>query len=293
MPGGWPIILDICNGNSQGAVVANSRGTDITANASANTKGSYTQLVASTPFDTVMVSLVLGGSFSSSTTGYAFSVDLAVGASGSEQIIIPDAVISAEKGGGTGSYANAATFTLPLNIPAGSALSARGMCSLATPGALRAHVILYDGAFFEMEGVAGVDTIGFVGNSTSYGTQITSSVANTKGSYAQLSASTPRDYMGLIYALDNVNNAANGQTIDDNYLFDIAVGAAASEQVILSNLYSITSSELATSGTGGRQEGTPSSFIPVFIPSGSRVSARMQATTGASSMNITLYGLYQ
>ena len=68
-------------------VTASSIGTTITASGTAHTKGSYTQLIASTAreYSTLFVTLMYDGS----TTRAVFLVDIALD-SATETIVIPD-----------------------------------------------------------------------------------------------------------------------------------------------------------------------------------------------------------
>ena len=58
--------------------------------------------------------------------------------------------------------------------------------------------------------------------------------ANTKGSYTQMVASTSRDYCALAWCMDSLNVTPANTA---NFLVDVAIGGAGSEQVIVSNLF--------------------------------------------------------
>ena len=75
MPGGFPLGPDVCNGISYG--VSGGIGTAITPSASANTKGSYTQIIAATTYDACLMEVVLWNRHTA--TNYA--ADVAIGAS--------------------------------------------------------------------------------------------------------------------------------------------------------------------------------------------------------------------
>lgn len=110
---------------------------------------------------------------------------------------------------------------------------------------------------------AGADT------SDSSAVTITTGAANTKSSYVQLIASTAFDsyWMNLSWYGDP-NNA--------HFLFDIAVGAAASEQDIVENIIH--------SGRGAHMSGQIS--FPLYVASGSRLSARAQSIDGSEDIDI-------
>ncbi len=107
-------------------------------------------------------------------------------------------------------------------------------------------------------------------SASSSGTLITCGAANTKGAYVELVAATTFPASGFYF---NVGSLSNVATL---YLIDIAVGAAASEVVLISNIHvSVGGSAF---GTGG--------FFPLSIPAGVRISARAQDSTGASTLRI-------
>lgn len=258
MSGGFPLGFEVCNGNDAGSVTTTSLGTTVVCS-SANTYGSYTQLVASTPYDTQWININVGYNAS----GYTAAFKIAVGASGSEIDIIKDIVVQ---------FGPSNNFCFPISIPAGTRISAA--CVAGIPDNVRINLTLYDGAFTQMEGIAGVDSIGF---GSSQGTTITSSAtANVKGSYTQLTASTPRDYRGFFISIDGQQMSFTSQQL----MVDIAVGGSGSEVVILPNL-PIFGSPIV----GG--------LFPIPIPAGTRVSARSQATGASTVIGLTLYGLYQ
>lgn len=110
---------------------------------------------------------------------------------------------------------------------------------------------------------------------TSLGTVITASGStNTKGSYTQLISSTVGDTAAIYVAMTNVSSS--GVAI----AMDIAVGAAASEQVIIPNILSSTNNSFSFG-----------MMFPVQIPSGTRISARIQATTASDTIraSVTLF----
>jgi hypothetical protein len=96
MPGGFPFPGDLCNATSiNSAITAFSNGASAgpTPGATANTKGSWTQLIAATTVDAIHVRLdmYLQTAFAASES---IAVDIGIGASGSEQVLIPNLVFS-------------------------------------------------------------------------------------------------------------------------------------------------------------------------------------------------------
>lgn len=277
MPGGFPAGPELCNANDQGTVSASSRGTAVTGGN--GSYGSYVQLVASTPNDACVI-LVSIQTNAGSNSAFMQSVKIAIGGAGSEKDIIPDLTLTAPSSG----YATE-NYLFPVGIPAGTRIAAAGY-TIGGTDSIYVQVILFDGAFANLEGVAGVDSIGWASGK---GTSVTTGAANTKGSYAQLSASTSRDYIGFIIGFDDGDAAFTSTTT--TAVFDIAIGAGGSEQIIVPNY--LAGLVQSGSSAGTFMAGDPSPFIAIPIPAGTRVAVRAQAIAATQTFGVTLYGVYQ
>ncbi len=108
--------------NSVGMGVSGSRGSDIDAGATANTKGAYTQIVASTSNRIAALILSVGSSLNSAPADADFLVDIAIGGAGSEVVIIPDILVVSES---TTVFFPHAIGPFPVNIPAGTRIAIR------------------------------------------------------------------------------------------------------------------------------------------------------------------------
>jgi hypothetical protein len=109
---------------------------------------------------------------------------------------------------------------------------------------------------------------------------MTPGAANVKGSYAQLISSTARAYSGIFFTVDCLFSAPARL-----YLIDLAIGAAASEVIMIPNIYV----NFKGADSGGC---TCSGFIPMSIAAGTRIAARCQQDSTASAIQITAYGVY-
>jgi hypothetical protein len=278
MPGGFPLGFELANAIDVGTAPASTRGTALTSGNAVY--GSYATVIANTPSDAAAI-IVSVESNATANTGIQVSIKISVGASGSEEDFIRDLIVYCP----VFSYYSHNYF-FPVGIPAGTRIAAASL-SPANTDAAYVSIILLDGAFTQLEGCAGVDSIGQKGGK---GTTLTSGSANTKGSYTQIIGSTLRDYIGFVLAIDG-NNATITLAASTGLLIDIAIGASGSELNILTNYFVglQTNSSLVVNGTNG----SPSPFIPIPIPAGSRLSARMQSTNASQAFNITLYGVYQ
>jgi hypothetical protein len=261
-----------------GSTTGSSEGTVLTSG-SANAKGSYSQLVASTSLATMFAQINWKVSADMGTlSGKVQAIDLAVGASGHEQVVLSNLVIH----DGAATPSQGMTVGIPLSIPAGSRVAARSQSSSASD-LCAINVILFGGSL-EFPTFEQIDTYGF-NTGTTLGTSVDpGGTANTKGSYTQITSSTNRDHFGLIIGVDDLNTSPGVADI----LLDIAVGASGSEKILISN-YLLTSS-----GVTDCFSPQNSGVIPVQVPSGTRLSARAASTnttSGTRKMGITLYGL--
>jgi hypothetical protein len=100
-----------------------------------------------------------------------------------------------------------------------------------------------------------------------------SATANVKGAYAALLSSTGMDYDGLLVM-------SGMQTTNVSYLLDVAVGAASSEVILVDDL-----------SQGAQNNLTEWFYIPVQIPSGTRIAARCQCSTLSSTMRVACVGV--
>lgn len=125
---------------------------------------------------------------------------------------------------------------------------------------------LYDGAIFEAIGVSAGD---------SKATTLTSGAANTKGSWVELTSSAPEGVTSFFVMLYNTQESSGSSRI----YVDIGIGAAASEVVLVPNLRSLT-----------RVQNCAICFpVPLPLPGGVRVAARMQSgTAGTITADVAL-----
>lgn len=256
-----------------GTVSATSISTAITAG-SANTKGSYAQLIASTGFDAKAILLQVGETTFGTTSD--FYVDLAVGAAASEQIIIPDWFH-----GRIGNFSD--TVFLPISIPAGSRLAARNQSNTAS-ATVNINVVLLAQGFLPSQPLSQMTTYGLA--ATTRGTAVDGGAsANTKGAWAEVTSSTTSPIRMLYMNFSGGRITRSGTS---NFLFDIGIGAGGSETVLIADLQT-----RADSNTD-----FPVPFmmgpIPVNIPAGTRVALRTQCsvnTAGERAFDVVMHGL--
>ena len=252
-------------------------GTAITGGA-ANTKGVYSQLMASTTFDAAAIMLDVNTNFGDTN----YLLDIAVGAAASEQIIFPNLALAFNVG-------MAESILIPIAIPAGSRLSARCQDNFGS-SVVRLSGQLFSTSFLNQAPYHTVTQYGAV-LTTSAGTIADAgAVANTKGVWAQLTASTTQAHSGLIVASVK-SPQSTVVTADYSQLADIGVGAAASEQILIPDLRSLASRAPSSTFKGALQ---PSiwCFPQCDIPAGVRLAVRQLSTSTNAADRANSYVVY-
>jgi hypothetical protein len=241
----------------------------------ANTKGSWVQLLAATSAPVTWVIATFG--FSSLNR---YLVDIGIGASTAERVLIPNLFGEAV---GVLTQLQARVYVMPLFIPAGARLSIRCQCVAASQVASGFLNLIHGQMPFP-------NPLGMVeacGANASGATAIASidpgATINTDGAVTQLIASTAFPYKWVCIGFGHSSNTtAAGQ----NLLFDIMIGAAGVEKVLISDLYLHNDVGIDTTQT--------TYCFPCSIPAGSRLSARARSDINTATtrlQDIVLYGV--
>ena len=234
-----------------------SRPTNIALAASANVKSAWFEVIASTSFDYEALNLM----FRAFTGGHLF--DLAVGASGSEEVIVENVLFS--NIGGNSSLTYSVHSQLNIKIPAGSRIAFRTQSTTASAN-LRVGFTGIGGSFSSEMGIQKIVSYG-ANLADSGGAEVDpGGTANTKGAYTEIVASTSESIRGfnICFGDRDTSRATAG------FLFDIAIGAGGSEEVIVSNYFFHTQASETSSPW-------LSPFFPLALPAGTRISARSQS----------------
>jgi hypothetical protein len=204
------------------ATVAN--GTTVTASASANTKGAYAELSASTGIDADGFYLyVLAGTLLAD-----YLIDVAVGASSSEVDILSNLLCSSPSNNSEAPF----EVYIPLPIPAGSRIACRCQSSDSN-AALTVSGVIVKGGFYEAMKMNRATTYG-ADTSDSGGVSIDpGGTINTKGSYSQISAAITNP---IRYAIICAGAQNNGVRTSMTHAVDIAYGGAGSETIIVPDI---------------------------------------------------------
>jgi hypothetical protein len=246
-------------------------GTTVTTGASSGTKGSATQLISSTNFDSYWVK-VIASNYGVSATASQGSLDILVGASGQERVLIPD-LLMGYCGALGAAISMPKVWEFPLYIPAGTRISAQAAGARTSAG-VDIAVFLYGGNACPPFRV-GSKVVTYGVSAVPDGTSITTGVSGAEGSWTQIVASTTEDHFALV---PSFQPSATTNITSRVYYLDIGLGAATEEEIAQSFIYE---QDL------GEHLGGPINTMPCFqdIPSASRLSLRV--STNGSPSNTT------
>jgi hypothetical protein len=224
----------------------------------ANTKGTYVEYVASSPFLTNRVTCVALNA-NDGTAAQSFLFDIATGAAASEVVVLPNIMVSQGNGQNT-----AGVFPFNLAIAASTRIAGRAQCTNASK-AVDVGVMLQAAG-----GVVGVSSYTNYGSATadSGGVQVDpGGTANVKGAYAQISASTSAIIQHLIVM---TGVGSNNLPVTALWDIDLATGAAASEVVLIPDIFA---SALSPGTNLGNSRQNALEFL-TYIAASTRLAAR-------------------
>ncbi len=256
-----------------GVLTGTARGFGLTSAASANTKGVWTEIIASTTHEAGWVVITLAAS-----TAATLLVDIAVGASTSEKIIIADLYTEAP---GNVSQMAVRSYMVPVTIAQGSRLAARCAASVAS-GAVRVASQLVAPTFLTGSLGGNVEACGITSATTRLTAIDPGAVAHTDSAPVQLIASTTFAYTWVIVTVGKGASIVGGTW--QVGLVDILLGAATAEKVLIPDLY------YAITTAGDRSSLVY--HLPVSVPAGSRLSARVRSSWTAATDRIVDIGLW-
>jgi hypothetical protein len=245
----------------------------VTADTAAHTKGSWAQLIASTPSNASIVRIAIS---SVSTTGAETStlLDLATGASGSEVAFASNIAI-----GGTLNT----NLDIPLQIPSGTRIAAR-IQSVVTGGktATVSATLINDGNYTTAP--TSVDVINAGDTATSKGTAF----AGASGTWVQAVSSTTRAYRAIVmaFASQTNNSAATASTVAGQG-WEVGVGSAGNEVSFGNFRFSTTANE-------NFQANYPTTAFAIAgrsIPSGSRLAVKHPIAANPDRYGFCLIGI--
>lgn len=265
------------------AAISSEYGTSITCGGSAHTKGAFSagQLIASTAFDACGITVILGNVGTAATTNTRMLVDIGIGGSGSEVVLIPN-LLAGQAGAGNSASIGPGIYYFPICIPAGSRLSARAQ-SVTASDTVNVQVHLHHhsqgaGRWFGQRVTAyGADEAASSGTSHTHGnasyaasTQLSAAIAN------------PIRFMqlGVDLLTDTTGNTKRGL---------IRIAAGGSTNYVVNNLPFRESTTLET------MDFVYANFIlgqmNFNIPAGSYLGVGAQMNTTGEARGFVIYGV--
>lgn len=252
-----------------------------TGSATPNTKGPYTEVIAATTkeiFGLVIASHAVNTALS--TTDTSALVDVAIGAAGSEVIVIPNLAM----GWRTSTY-QTGRYRFPIYIPVGSRIAIRCQGAQASkqvgvrfiplgraPGSVRpADSIVSMGWSGTIDAVTGSKGV----NLTPAGS------TNTKGAWTTLVAATPEPFRGLAVG---IQGGADNTQSKAEMLFDLGVGSAGGEVVRVPNMFIQTDNTELINVYDPGAWATP-------VPADARIAMRYQHDVSGGSLDAIVYGI--
>jgi hypothetical protein len=269
--GDWPVSWGSEQRITAVVNTGGSGGITIPKGAAINTKGAWQELISALP---QRAEGLIVGLYAYRTSSF----DLAIGLAGSEIIIAADMLIGV---GGNTAVTGHPLYRIPINIPAGTRLSARMQSIDVTyAGAMDIHAL---GGGFNLDPVLSkCATYGFISGSTK-GTDIDpGATANAKGAWVEFIGSLIHPVKALIVAFNHADTTSTSST---RWLVDIGGGAAGSEKVVIPDIHAAYDYPWAMK--------TP--YTPVIrsaIPAGSRVSLRVQCNINTATKRVLDAVLY-
>lgn len=244
---------------SIGANTANSLAVTVTASGTANAYGSWATLGTTTfEYNSIIVYAIRG----SAAADYV--LDLGIDDGAGNVFVIAGSLRAPNRKAADYGY----SYALPLRVPAGKALVARVACNTASASIL----VSVTGMSRGPRGITGYSRcLPLYTAATSRGVTVDpGGTANTKGSWAQLVASTAFETAAVMLCVGH--NADSSRTAAASALLDIGVGSAGNEFALIPNipLGWTTTSDTPVPAVVGPFE--------CCIPQGRRVAARMQCT---------------
>lgn len=252
-----------------------SRATVVTSSGSANTKGSWTQLVAAANVTgpVIGISVSIANNLTSATAVRSF-LDIGVGGSGSEQVLISNLAFIGPSN--APNQPGPAEFFIPVRIPTGTRISARH-ASTSTSKAANVMITVYFGNWADHRTFAGAECI----NADTSTTSMTAATAGSSGSYGSwfnVGSTTGRTYRGA--AIMAMNNTVTVLTAL-SYVADWGWNSTPYG----SSWFSTQSTEAQGSFTGPR-------FDMGVIPPGTQLQMRAKCGGAAESLQYGIMCLY-
>ncbi len=248
-------------------------GTRATGHASTNTKGSWTQVNASLPFDSYGFWIAIAGTATAATLTDVL-LDIGIGAASSEIVLVPD-LLAGWIGTPTQSLR---TLWIPLFIPKGTRVAVRCQAQI---GADTVDVMFFfRGGRPDMRGevFSGCHAYGVTSSGASTGTAHTPGITGAESSWASLGSTLSRDY-GAAMLLVQGGTATTMTAVA--YHWELGISS-----VTLAEWYFM-------GNTGEYLNGPmPPEAASLSLPSGAQLQVRAEGSGASIAHDVAAYCFY-
>lgn len=195
---------------------------------SASGKGAWTQMIASTTHSTNFMFVSWDSSSSGGALTTDMSMDIGIGASGVENVLIPDLLVGWT--GQNGNIMSPKQIGLPIYVPKNSRISVRTKTSVTND--------LVNINIWCLQGSSGLQSPLFnrcdaYGVTAPAGTEITAGNAGAEGSWTNVGGTTTREYGGVLMILQGTNTSVMSTL---GYFFELGVNSV----TLLENYFGTT-----------------------------------------------------
>lgn len=236
----------------------------VAASSTINTKGSWTQIIASTTVEAGW--LVYNYTNFANATATTGLVDIGIGSSGNEVVLISNLPCG---------YGNNTTpITIPISLPPGTRISARTQSVISSRSATISLGVKKNTHGLQL---TTVDTF-------NADTATSSFTSSSSTAYVELVASTSSTYKALAFHISNRTETAIANSCDTR--FTIAIGAAGAEVDVATISRNANSSEYFSFGPIGTAQ---MGLYVSQIPAGTRISAKGPTNANAG---VLVYGIF-
>jgi hypothetical protein len=242
----------------------NSTSTTVTASATPQTKGSWSQLVAATTVQAQFLTIQLTTDSGQSAVSTPILMDIGFGAAASEVVVIPNISF--------GALGSSFTVTFPIDIPIGTRISARIQGAVISETAI---ITVGTSQAVGFKAPSKIDTYG-ADTATSFGVSMP-----TSNTYVQVTSATTQPYQMLIATV--AVGASNTNWANATSVYTLGLGASGSEVTIATMDVRTNSSEFFL---------TPALMtctVVRHVPAGTRIAAKQ--VTGADYRGIIVHGV--
>lgn len=243
----------------------------ITASGSINTKGSWTQIVASTNYDVEFIYHVSSNMTANGVTTGGL-LDIGTGAAASETVIVENIFV-----GGCGLVGvSPQPLVIPIRIPAGTRVAARLQSNTASRNNESFWAFMGGSNVPTYPLYTGVETIA-ANTATSGGTAHTAGNTGTESSWTNIGSAITQNWRAV-----QLHVGTPSGTVSNSLAYHFEIG------------YSSTKLHEYLVGTGGNENSTIFPYIPLpcNIPAGTQMQIRGECSGTAQALEFTLMGYY-